>query len=271
MLNSSIGMSNVINFFIQGQFSFCSAVLSLIVDGLDDWVWIWYYDRQGCVQSQGFNFVQDFLTFLVLLCAFQRFTLSNWGHQPTLDLRPLKAHLPDHPLNSEIRTDPESIENHIYSIPINENHYEVFTRAILHSTYEIIGRGTVTVLAKQKSTGKWVVLKLSWPESVRCNEATTIRDAREAASGDLNILNHLPEVLDWADLSLDTEAVRVGLGLKLDNELLPRPRLLRVIIFPYLDRITSLEGKDFVRAWLECVRCKACFGPDQCRPSSNIS
>ena len=50
-------------------------------------LWILYIDRQGCIQSRGFNFIKDLPTFFVLLLALQRLDLIGWGLNPTLDAR----------------------------------------------------------------------------------------------------------------------------------------------------------------------------------------
>ena len=42
-------------------------------------MWIWYFDRQGIIYSQGMSFIQDLPRFLVLLSAFQGFDLADWG------------------------------------------------------------------------------------------------------------------------------------------------------------------------------------------------
>ena len=43
--------------------------IHFLTDGV---MWIWHYDRQGCIQSEGINFLEDLPTFLVLLYALQR-------------------------------------------------------------------------------------------------------------------------------------------------------------------------------------------------------
>jgi len=58
----------------------------------DDVVWVWYYDRQGCIQSEGINFFNDLPSFLVLLYALQRLELEQWGLNPSLDDRVRRAH-----------------------------------------------------------------------------------------------------------------------------------------------------------------------------------
>jgi hypothetical protein len=47
-------------------------------------VYVWWYDRKGAIQSSGINLVQDLPYFLVLLVAFQQFTLEDWGVIPYL-------------------------------------------------------------------------------------------------------------------------------------------------------------------------------------------
>lgn len=44
----------------------------------DDVAWIWYFDRQGAIQTTGINFIQELPYLAALLFAFQRFSLRNW-------------------------------------------------------------------------------------------------------------------------------------------------------------------------------------------------
>ena len=55
-------------------------------------MWIWYFDRQGIIYSQGMSFVQDLPRFLVLLFAFQRFNLDDWGVIPIFNPNAKRAH-----------------------------------------------------------------------------------------------------------------------------------------------------------------------------------
>ena len=45
----------------------------------DDVAYVWWYDNEGAIQSNGINFVQDLPYFLVLLLCFERFTREDWG------------------------------------------------------------------------------------------------------------------------------------------------------------------------------------------------
>ena len=57
-------------------------------------LWVWYYDRQGIIQSDGINIIADFPRFL-LLQVFQRFTLEDWGVIPSLNPDATRAHEDD--------------------------------------------------------------------------------------------------------------------------------------------------------------------------------
>lgn len=144
---------------------------------------------------------------------------------------------------------------------------EVSTSAIFHPTYGLIGT-TLALQNTQETTGN-IAVKMSWPESVQRREATTISDAHKSANGDHDMRNYLSQVLDRADSDPDTNVMRVDLSLNPDAGPRPRSRLLRVIVYTHLDTITTLEGKDFVKAWLECVRCKAYFDSNWYQPNSD--
>src|SRR5271163_837964 len=73
--------------------------LFLTVGAADCKLWIWSYDRQGVLQSDGIDFIKDLPRFLVLLFAFQRFELSDWGVITELNPNSGLAHNPTPPAN----------------------------------------------------------------------------------------------------------------------------------------------------------------------------
>ena len=82
MLCGSYGVSHSINLFIVGmlmRLPFCVADVHFVTDAN---LWILYTDRQGCIQSHGFNFIRDLPTFFVLLLALQRLDLTEMGLKP---------------------------------------------------------------------------------------------------------------------------------------------------------------------------------------------
>jgi len=72
-----------------GSLGTMHAINLLIIDNV---IWAWWYDRQGCIQVEGFNFLQDLPTFFVLLYALQRLKLDQWGLNANLDGRVRTAH-----------------------------------------------------------------------------------------------------------------------------------------------------------------------------------
>jgi len=77
-----------------------SHMITLVI--INDVAYVWWYDKQGAIQSHGINFIQDlpYRDFLVLLLCFERFTPENWGVIPAFDLSGLDA---GHLLFSECR------------------------------------------------------------------------------------------------------------------------------------------------------------------------
>jgi hypothetical protein len=226
-------------------------------------MWIWHYDRQGCVQSEGINFVQDLPSFLVLLFAFQRLRLDQWGLNPRLDDRVRIAHR-TRPNRTREKYSGKIKDLQRWTVTIDSRKFTLLNDRVLYSTFSLTGRGTLMVLAEPTKSElaeaeiapEFFVVKIYWPEEVRKSEQEIIHRARQAANGDTDITDHLPIVTAQEDYEYKTGAVRRALGLRDNKAGYPRSRVLRVVVFPYLVPITSLAGKDFIRAWLQCVRCE---------------
>ncbi|TFY57703.1 hypothetical protein EVG20_g8436 [Dentipellis fragilis] len=126
---------------------------------IDDVAWVRWYDRQGAIRAESIDFIQDTPRFLVLLAAFQRSSLEDWG--------------------SNFALKPQEKYNHS----------------------NIKGRGDI-----------WSAL----------------------ATGALRMDR----------LAVEGMTVRPT-----------KPRILRVPAVSRLYPITALVGREFVKAWLECVQC----------------
>ncbi|ETW83210.1 hypothetical protein HETIRDRAFT_439698, partial [Heterobasidion irregulare TC 32-1] len=253
---------------------------------IDDVMWIWWYDRQGAIQTQGINFVQDLPRFLILLFAFQRFKLEDWGFNTILDPQSKIVH----DLKKVHQTNRSLPKSHFVfpppelsvSAPVETT---VLTKSPVYHVYSLVGRGTSvfsgTACTKAPSTrgsgipqgsGKGpvavddisfatpdkdekVVVKIYWPEESRLSEGRIISEAYKRGEGNLDIVEHLPKMYlehDFPEHS--TNHIRDALRLT-------RPdgrratRILRLAVFLKLDPIIALGGEEFMKAYLDCVRC----------------
>jgi hypothetical protein len=85
MLNRGVYALNAHSILIAGEPTLLfTRFLSRDFFSLDDVAWIWYFDRQGAIQTTGINFIQDLPYLAALLFAFQRFSVRNWGFGPSL-------------------------------------------------------------------------------------------------------------------------------------------------------------------------------------------
>jgi hypothetical protein len=50
----------------------------------DEYMKLWYYDRQSPIHTSSINFLQNPCYFLALLFIFQRFSTDDWGKLPEL-------------------------------------------------------------------------------------------------------------------------------------------------------------------------------------------
>ena len=175
-------------------------------------MWSWWYDRQGAIQTSGFNFAKDLPRFLILLFAWQRFTKQDWGIV----------------LEGQSLTCDGDVE-----ITLTED--------VVHRPYGIIGRGSLVLRATSTSRelkGLPLVVKSSWPEANRTSETEILDTIKEQAG-------HLPEVADHilhyaAKKSTDysTSHIRGRLGLDTKGA-----RKLTIIVFEELDGdISNLNG-----------------------------
>lgn len=208
---------------------------------------MWWFDRQGCIQSQGINFLEDPSSFFVLLYAFQRFTLADWGLETKLDALPLQFHMT---IDRNIPPCQITVGGRVLTLP--ESGYDPEFSGI-----SLLGRGT-TMLVAYEEDGTQVALKVQWPERVRVPEGDIIQQARERGSGNSDIVNHLPQVICSDDFGHDTDETRVSLGISTGaspGDRSHHSRYLYLIAFDWLRPLTDCLGERFTRVWLEALRC----------------
>lgn len=189
--------------------------------------------------------MQDLPRFLVLLLAFQRSTIDNWGYN--LDLDSINV-----PIDVPTANQPTTLRM--------SNGVKTSSGTRLYANrWGLTGRCTRVVrayiLPTSSDTSKDLantkaVEKIYWPNLKRLNEEDII--ARAQTEDDVR--EHLPRVFGSYD-GYSTAAIRQELGI-MDTAKAPFRRL-RVLVFEHLEPITKLQGQAFVRAWLQCVRCES--------------
>ncbi|KDR79224.1 hypothetical protein GALMADRAFT_223463 [Galerina marginata CBS 339.88] len=160
----------------------------------DDYIWIWYYDRQGILQSDGLSIFWNFPRFLVLLFALQRFTLEDWGVIRCLNPKAVhrlekkktrkgKAEPTIPEVNLDLQQDLSGMwvrddqNNNMTSIEVNMKEF------LSHQPHCLAGRATSVVGAKGytedgSSVPTPMVCKIYHPELQRRHEGLTLQVVR---------------------------------------------------------------------------------------------
>ncbi|KZS99785.1 uncharacterized protein LAESUDRAFT_688867, partial [Laetiporus sulphureus 93-53] len=238
---------------------------------VDEIAWVWWYDRQGAIQSSGVDFIKDLPYFLVLIAAFRHYTLREWGIEATLIKDEYQHYLkgPDVPGD---KTDAKTDEfcpardktDFDFAFRDREDQMNVKAEATVHLgepiqlRYSLLGRGTRVFGATQKKpTQTDAVVKIYWPEVARTSEAVIIDKAVELGRGDPLIEGHLPTVLASYDLDYSTGTIREDIQKEgqLVGSAIGGPRCMRILLMPKLLPIGELPAKTFIERWIECYRC----------------
>ncbi|GLB44274.1 hypothetical protein LshimejAT787_1602040 [Lyophyllum shimeji] len=241
---------------------------------IDSHLWIWYYDRQGIMQSDGIDFVQYLPRFLVLLLAFQRFTLEDWGVIEALNPTAVRAHTPDDHLQPPIkktrknpwdgpraRAEPitrvefqsirvlESPRGHPTDLIINNDDY------LSHKPHCLPGRATTVLGASAPDSNlPDLACKIYHPEVTRQNEGKMLDEIYKIVeSKDPSMKKHLPDMLFYGDLPrCTTQRVRSMSGKAWKGH-----HTTRLVVSKKAQPLTTLAGSQFVKSWLEAVKCHA--------------
>ncbi|CAE7202534.1 unnamed protein product, partial [Rhizoctonia solani] len=140
---------------------------------IDAILWIWWFDRQGAIQSTGINFINDLPRLLVFLCCLQRFDTVDWGFNAALDPSITMRHLTD------VAPTPQPVQLQVYG---KDGMLMVaFTSDIdqrLHDPVCLKGKSTV-VFDVTGIPGQPLVAKLYWPDHNRPHEVDVISGARK--------------------------------------------------------------------------------------------
>ncbi|KAJ6493538.1 hypothetical protein C8R47DRAFT_1213824 [Mycena vitilis] len=243
----------------------------LIADGV---FWIWYYDREGCIQSTGIDFVKDLPRLIVLLFAFQRFESVHWGFHPQLDA------LANHIHGQVTQISPKGLENvqellrretgtgAMVTLPMlprvsfadgKQVYADLRNRHPIHQRHGLCGRATQVIGiskidAPTPPAAAHFVLKVYWPDHVRVPEHDIINLAYTVGSQDPDISNHLPYVFgSREDTAHATDIIRLALGVK---PVSATHRVLRIIAFEELYRIQDQPTTEIgMTMILQAVKC----------------
>ncbi|ESK96381.1 other 1 protein kinase [Moniliophthora roreri MCA 2997] len=198
--NFSVARSFMLNFVVRG----CT-------------IHIWHFDHESPLQSEGFDFIKELPTFLLLLFILQRLPPTGWGFIPELDKKRIVFETSGGPME----------------FVLDEKN------AMIHSHYGLSGR--CTQVLKGTVGGQVAVMKVSHPEISRPPEQAVISVARkrcEYVGLDADdALKCLPEVLCSRDLEeFRTDCIRKKLLVKGKPN---ATRIPRAIVFPFYEPITS--------------------------------
>lgn len=217
---------------------------------------MWWYDRQGAIQSQGINFITNLPHFLILLLAFQRFSPENWGLSSSLNADIISLH-------SRCGTGQD--QEPLYKMPTTfECHLEdiisVDMSILFAHRFGMVGRATSVFkcISKVKSPGVALVAKISWPEASRDNEASIIREAHRLGLGLKEITEHIPSLVHLQERTFhkhNTMNIRTALKVEWKGRE-TGGRVLRMLVNEELQPITRLEGEEFMHGWFQIVRCE---------------
>ncbi|KAG0699553.1 hypothetical protein DFH29DRAFT_1014269 [Suillus ampliporus] len=234
-------------------------LLNLIV--IDNVIWVWYYDRQGTIQCSGINFIDDLPRFMVLLYAFQRFDLEDWGRNKLFKEVKEGQRVKEGVLRFDLR--PEDLGGvELGDMELGGVDLEIHTSdedRVTH--YGLKGRATNVFPVTSEALSKkfpeigedGMVAKIFWGEEQRTSEPEILSKVFDIADKEHEtVKGHVPQLLWHCKVKNPTSAVRKALGIADPTE---GSRVLYILVFRKLRPITELDGEDFFNAWRQCILC----------------
>ncbi|KAG2052932.1 hypothetical protein BDR06DRAFT_491012 [Suillus hirtellus] len=232
-------------------------VISFIVN--NDYIYIWFCDRETTIQGAAINFVQDLPRWLVLLFIMQRMGYEQWGLNRVFE--------PEPGFSGKVMVEDAQID-----LDLDVKSKERVTH------FGIRGRATTVFPVKSEALSDRqrdacflndspeLVAKLYWPEETRQSEPDILKEVYKIAQRDPDVRGHVPELVWFHKFEeTSTSKIRVALGLKDAERAEQGSRVLYIIVFRKLIPITTLSGEEFIAAWWQVVKCK--FFPFSCSSS----
>ncbi|KAI0783714.1 hypothetical protein C8Q75DRAFT_415091 [Abortiporus biennis] len=231
-LSATVGHKHAINLLFRGEV-----------------VHVWWYDRQGVIQSEGINVITNLPHFLALLVAFQRFSGDDWGVIPTL--------VPPDDGDYQITLNTDA--GHEVTLKLNRNiHTYPFSIVGLANSLMFATSTSPDPRDTSKSLDSLVLaVKLTWSEKWRRSEKDILEKAHEIAKIEPGITDHIPELIvscDFESRGGTTETIRTALGL-VDKNTKHGTRVLRLEVFPALWPVAELSGDQCFKAIWDCFCC----------------
>jgi hypothetical protein len=246
-LCSSVTISHTLGVIIKGILtSLLASCLSflLTLQFAGDGMWVWWYDRGGALQTEGFSIVSDLPFLVTFLAILQRFSKAAWGILP--ELEPL-------PVQNMFKVTLNSHDGQDIDVAIDAR--EARQRLGLMSRATVVAKATSEspnplLLGKTFAGMQDLVVKISWPEKSRTSEVDLLRRAYCDAAEDPKMRGHIPVALAWGtwDHSF-TSSITATIDVSNTRRI---NRCLRIILFVKLNPITQLSGIDFMKAYWDC-------------------
>ncbi|KAL0580876.1 hypothetical protein V5O48_001168 [Marasmius crinis-equi] len=231
-LNAAFGRAHILNWVI-----------------IDSRIYLWHFDRECPIQTNGFDFIFNLPHFLALLFLLQRFRPQDWGFVTTIIAPTIDVH-PSTDIQTPTHSDSEEPQEKRKSL------FFYHDRKLLKYTYGTSGRCTQVLQGTYGPESKVAVLKFSCPEISRDSESRFIVKARKTCT-DPETLACLPELLGYKDYQeFETSKIRKFLGMEIVEK---RPRMPRAIVLPFYLPITNLtyDWGVFMSAFWRLVRAHA--------------
>ncbi|KAG1730180.1 hypothetical protein EDB19DRAFT_2027536 [Suillus lakei] len=222
-------------------------VISFIVN--NDYIYVWFFDRENVIQSAAINFVQDLPRFLVPPPVMQRMRYDQWGLNPVFEPAPgFLGEVMVEDMQIDLELDLKSDE------------------CITH--FGIRGRATTVFPGKSKALSGLrrdprflngspkLVGQLYWPEMTRQSEPDILDEVYKIAQTDPDVRGHVPELVWFYKFEgTSTSRIRIALGLKDAEQAKQGSRVLYILVFRKLIPLATLSGKEFLAAWWQIVKC----------------
>lgn len=217
----------------------------------DDQLHVWVYDRQGAVQSEGINFVENLDYLVILLFGLQRFTSSDWGLLREFSWD--RSRVIDEfsgwnlTLPASVRDDEKEIVLKLLDTEIAPFEYRITGRSTRVYLAEREGRANDSVILKLCSIGEYQVVP----------EEALIAEAHKRAP---HLADHLPKLFrSYRFKQSRTGDLRTALCAQVAQGKDKNPygghQELKAFVFETLKPVKRLSGQTMLRMFLDCFKC----------------